>query len=234
MDRLVAFLDESRKPVRDRVSGRPLEGSEHYLVAAAIMFDGDLTRVRKRILRIERDLGFRLHYTSLRKSGRRQAALSAIADIPDWDALIVETARPLPIRNNSERHVRAKVLREALRTLTATHGVAHVVLETRSSPVKGFRQLDEQDHQVLQSLRSRHEVPAALSIDHRGKSEPLLAIADLVAGSRTDALCWADRTAFPIIAHRVRTTVRVGDALRDAEAPGLRDVADPGRTSAEG
>jgi len=72
-------------------------------------------------------------------------------------------------------------------------------------------QLDEKDHQVLQKLHTRHAVPASLAISHADKTEPLLVIADVLAGARSDDLCFADQQAYPLLAHRVRQTTPVFD-----------------------
>jgi len=207
---LVAFLDESRKPVRDRTTGRVAGPLEHYVVAAAVLFEGDLEEVRRRLRAVEAELGYRLHYADPRSRERQLAALTAVDRIAEWDALVFETARPIPIRNSSEHHVRAKLLTEAFTRLGVEMDVSRLVLETRASPVRGFHELDAKDHRVLQSLRTQGAVPDRMRMSHRDKSEPLLAVADLLAGARSDALCWSDRQAFSLLAHRVRSIVRVG------------------------
>lgn len=222
MTDLVAFLDESRKPVRDRGSGRVSAQGEHYVVAAAVLIEGDLDAVRRRIRFMEADLGYRLHYSDLRSRERRRSALTALSAIPEWDAFVFETSRPLPLRNSSEHHIRSRIVSAAVLRLGVGLGVSRIVLETRGMPLRGFGQLDARDHQVLQSLRDRGEAPTLMRMSHADKSEPLLAIADLVAGARSDALCWTDLEAFPLVAHRVRaieqvTTARGTQRPRDYE-----------------
>lgn len=87
---------------------------------------------------------------------------------------------------------------------------------------------------MLQKLLARKGVPADLRISHGDKSERTLAIADIVAGARSDFLCLADMGALPLIAHRVRTIVDVFKGIPwHAEALRLRVLTDQGRTSAE-
>ncbi len=201
---LVAFMDESRKPMRDPATGRPSGIGEHYVVAAAIVIDGDGDAIRGSIADIERRLDYALHYADLRSGRRRRAAIAELDRISGWDGYLFETARPLEARHHSEHHVRAKILEVAFAFLGTDVGVSRIVLETRSAPARGFTQHDEKDHQVMQKLLTRKAVPAGLRIAHAGKSERILAIADVLAGARSDFVCLADLEAYPLVAHRIR------------------------------
>ena len=109
MTRLIAFLDESKKPVRDRSTGRVATGGDHYyVVAAAIVFASDLGDVRAQLSDIEAGLGYKLHYGDLSHK-RRVEAIEAVEAIDGWDGYIFETARPLSSRHYTERHVRARL-----------------------------------------------------------------------------------------------------------------------------
>ncbi len=185
-------------------TGRPSGKGEHYVVAAAIVIDGDVDTVRGSIANIERRLGYVLHYADLRSRQRRLAVLAELDQIASWDGYLFETARPLPARHHSEHHVRAKTLGAAFAFLGVDMGVSRIVLETRAAPKQGFTQLDEKDHQVLQKLLTRNTVPADLRIAHADKTEQILSLADVLAGARSDFLCLADLEAYPLIAHRVR------------------------------
>ncbi|MGZ8754442.1 MAG: hypothetical protein ACXW15_04565 [Acidimicrobiia bacterium] len=55
-------------------------------------------------------------------------------------------------------------------------------METRATPKRGFTELDQKDHQVLQKLLTRKNVPADLRISHADNTERTLAIADILAG----------------------------------------------------
>ncbi len=204
MTDLIAFLDESKKPVRDPATGRPSGRGDHYVVAAAIVIEGD-TDIRTAINEVERRLGFPLHYADLRSRGRRLAAIAELERIGGWEGYLFETARPLPVRRYSEHHIRAKTLEAAFTALHEVGGVSRIVLETRATPAKGFLELDEKDHAVLQRLLSREVVPGDFTIAHADKTERMLAIADVLAGARSDYLCFADQEAYPLIAHRVRS-----------------------------
>lgn len=202
MSDLVAFIDESKKPMRDPATGRVAERGEHYVVAAAVVIDGD-NDIRAAVADIEQRLGYRLHYADLRSRERRLAAVIELERVAGWDGYLFETARPLPSRHHSEHHIRAKTLTSAFAILGVDGGVTRIILETRATPSRGFTQLDQKDHEVLQKLLTRKTVPADLRISHTDKSEPLLAIADILAGARSDFLCLADQEAYPLIAHRV-------------------------------
>jgi hypothetical protein len=202
---LTAFLDESKKPVRDPATGRPLTTGDHYVVASAVVLHGDVDEVRSEVSDVERTLGYRLHYANLRSRKRRLEAVEALGALSHWDGYLFETARPVPA-SVSEHHVRAKVLQEAMLHLANEVGVLRLHLETRADPKRGFHVLDEKDNQVLQRLLSQKAVPADLRIAHFTKSEAVLCIADVLAGARSDYLCGADRETYSLLAHRVRDT----------------------------
>ena len=202
---LHAYLDESRKPARDPKTGRVKDGGEHYVIAAAIVLDGESSDIRDQVAKVESELGFGLHYGELRSQERRRAATQAVDSIEGWDAYLYETERPLPARHHSEHHVRAKILEAAFAQLANEVGVELVVLETRAKPLNDLFHLDRKDNQVLQSMVSEQRVPSWLHIAHRGKSEAILAIADVVAGARSDFLCLRDLEAYPLVGHRVRS-----------------------------
>lgn len=201
---LVAYLDESRKPVRDRATGRPSGSGEFYVVAAALVLTGDLDDTRDKVAAIETELGFGLHYGGLRSRSRRIAAIEAIEAIDSWDGYLFETGQPLQARHHSEHHIRAKVLAEGFTYLGSDGGVTKVILETRGQPKLGFVQLDAKDHQVLQKLLSHKKVPEDFRIQHADKTELALRIADLLAGARSDSLCGVNEEVYARIAHRIR------------------------------
>ena len=208
---LVAFIDESKKPVRDPATGRVAGTGDHYVVAAAVVLSGDLDDVRGALVAATQALGFPFHYADLRSRSRRLAALDAILAIDAWDAFLFETARPMSPRHNSEHHLRSKTLAAALRHLSTEVGTSRVVLETRAHPGRGLDQLDRKDHQVLQRLISLGEVAHGLSLGHVDKAEPVLQVSDVLAGVRTDHLCSVDRELYARVAHRVQKIVTVLD-----------------------
>jgi hypothetical protein len=62
---------------------------------------------------------------------------------------------------------------------------------------------------VLESLLTGDEIDPLFGIAHAGKEEPLLWLADVLAGARTDFLCGVDREMWSLMAHRVSAVVRV-------------------------
>lgn len=205
---LVAFIDESRKPMRDRRTGRVARTGYHYVVAGGVVIGGDADRVRLRLAGLEADLGFPLHYSDMSLERRRRAA-QALATVDGWEGYVFETARPLPDQNYSEHFVRAKVVGAAFECLSTDGGVVYATLETRNHPGRGLNELDRKDHQVLQKLLSQNRVPRDFRISHADKSEKLLAIADLLAGARTDYLCAVDNEPYGLLAHLVNRSVKV-------------------------
>jgi hypothetical protein len=205
---LIAFIDESKKPMRDRRTGRVARTGDHYVVAGGVVISGDADRVRLQIAGLEADLGFPMHYSDMSPERRRRAA-QALATVDGWEGHLFETARALPNQNYNEHFVRAKVIGAALEGLSTDGGVDHATLETRNHPGRGLNELDEKDHQVLQKLLSQQRVPSEFRITHADKSEKLLAIADLLAGARTDYLCAVDTEPFVLLGHLIQRPVKV-------------------------
>lgn len=197
---LVAFIDESKKPVRDLGTRNVANKGDFYVAASAVVFHGDLGSQRDRIARIESDLGFKLHYGDL-STERRVRAAKAICDVEGWEGYIFESAKPF---RGSEHRIRAKLLEDALPFLSSEEGVKRAVLETRSQPTKGFIELDQKDHRVLQKLIDKSRISSEFSIAHETKKEPVLCIADVLAGSRTDYLCSRHKEAYVVLGHRVK------------------------------
>ncbi len=206
-DALCGFVDESKKPVRDPRTRKVSTAGEFYVVAAAVVLRGDLDDTRRQLEDLASELGAELHYNEL-SPARRLQAVDGIAKMGIWDGYLFETAKPFSPRHNSERRARAHTMSAAFRVLGGTEGVQRLVLETRGNPSMGFT-LDEHDHRTLQSLRDKNQVPHALSISHGTKAEPLLWLADVVAGARTDHLCNVNSDVYPLIGHRVRATHQV-------------------------
>lgn len=207
---LIAFLDESRKPLRDPVTRRvDAHGRKHYVVAAAVVIDGDSPNLRRWLEQVESEVGYPLHYQDL-STARRVAALEAIDGIDGWDGYLYETARALPDAGYDEHHVRAKVIERAL-THLSSEGVVRATLETRAGTNRRFLPLDNKDHRVVRKLRRQKAIPDDFRISHSNKTETMLQIADLLAGARSDHLCGVNRETFWRISHRVRTTHKVFD-----------------------
>ena len=204
---ILAFLDESNKPMRDAATGRVAPSLGHYVVAAAIVLRGESAAMRTELRSLVGSVGHELHYSAL-STRRRTAALTGIAEIDGWEGQLYETRTPLPA-HRPEQRTRARILTVALADLTNRRGVRLVTLETRASPKKGFTTLDLNDHAIWRSLLDRGLVPSGRAIAHDDKSEPLLWLADLLAGARSDYVCGAERRMFPLVAHRISRVTAV-------------------------
>lgn len=207
---LVAFLDESVKPMRDPATAAVSRTGRHYVLAAAVVLDGDIDELRGSLDRITASIGRQLHYRDLSRQ-HRVRSLEAVAAIEGWEGYVFETARPFLARNLSEHHVRATLVGNAFEFLSLSRGVARAVIETRSHPTAGFVTLDQKDHDVLHRLRRREEIAGAFEICHATKAEPILQMADLLAGARSDWLCGVDRDPYSVITHKIRSTRTVFD-----------------------
>ncbi len=205
---LVSFIDESRKPVRDPATGRVAGSGEHYVVAAAVVLRGDVAEIRNQLREVQLRVGHPLHYQDLSPTWQAKV-LEHIDEIADWDGYLFETDRPLPATNYSEHHVRAKVIERAFTHLDNELGVRHAILETRGLAGTDFSSLDQKDHDVLHRLQRQEVISAGFQISHTDKSEAILQISDLLAGSRSDWLCGKSSDAFPRISHRIRSVESV-------------------------
>lgn len=207
--KLVAFVDESCKPVRDPSTGEALPDRYRYVLACAVVFEADIAAVRHDLSTLERSLGKPLHYRKMGPNAR-ETALTHISRLDMWDGVLVETSQAVHRQHHSEHHVRARLLQRALASLSNEFGVAEIVIESRSRLQLGPGQLDQKDHQVLRRLRGQGLI-SAVRLRHDDKSEIMLSLPDLLAGARTDHLCGVNRTAFALIAGRVRAVTRWPD-----------------------
>ena len=174
------------------------------MIASIVTLDGELDTLREKIIKLEDELGYRLHYGDLRSKTRRVEAIEAIAGLNDWEGHLFESAVPIQSTGGgAEHHIRAKALKQAFIHLAGEGRVSRVVIETRNEPTAGFDQLDKADHQVHQRLLTRCQVPAGFLITHAGKDEPILSIADVLAGARTDLLCGKDDEIYHRVGHLV-------------------------------
>lgn len=205
---IVAYIDESRKPVRNPKTNRVADEGDHYVVAAAVLLAGDITAIRRSLVALAGELtaGRPFRWKDMRATTRR-AVVGAISAMDGWEGFLYETATAVPSHLGSDAYLRAKTLTTAFEDLSQKHGVSRAVLETRSQPASGFTSLDESDNRLLASLLKKKRAAVGFRIEHRGKEEAILWLADILAGSRTDYLCWADRATYPLIGHKITAIV---------------------------
>jgi hypothetical protein len=204
---LLAFLDESNKPVRDPATGKVADSGNRYVVAAAVVLRGEAEPIRNELRALRDRIGYDLHYSDLGRKSRTQA-LIGLSEIDGWEGAIYETDTAVSI-DQSERRTRHLVHRAAFINLTNHMGVTRIVVETRATIRLGFNTLDLQDEASWYSLRKRGLILPDRTMDHADKTEPLLWMAELLAGARTDHLCNVDRGFYPLIAHRIRHVTAV-------------------------
>lgn len=207
---LIAYIDESRKPVRDRRTHRVAPEGQHYAVAAAVTLVGEADRVREELTAIADRVtgGNPLRWSDLGPTKRVEVVADILA-IESWEGRVYRTGEGVLTSRTPDRRVRAYALGTAFDHLSTEVGVAHAVLETRSQPVLGFTTHDEQDRSLLVSRLQQGTTAEGFTIEHRGKVEPLLWLPDILAGVSTDYLCWVDRETYPVLAHRVASEMTV-------------------------
>jgi hypothetical protein len=198
---LHAFLDESRKPLRDGATGGVATWGDHYAIAAVTLLEGTIDDSREQLKAFRRELGFSLHFSDLAPR-RRRLVIEGLLTMESWDGFLYESAEPLS-RSIPERRMRDRILRVAFDDLATEFGVRAFTLESRATPRHGQWTLNRQDHSTLATLISRGQVPRSAALAHATKSEPILWIADVIASCRTDYLCGKDRSIFPLLAHRL-------------------------------
>ena len=63
---LIAFLDESKKPMRDRASGLVDHSGDFYVIAGVVVLRADADELRDEMRLIARRLGMPVHYGRIR------------------------------------------------------------------------------------------------------------------------------------------------------------------------
>lgn len=204
---ILAFLDESNKPVRDPATGKVANTGNRYVVAAAVVLRGDAEPIRNELRALRDRIGYDLHYSDLGRKSRTQV-LIGLSEIDGWEGIIYQSAQAVPPLQPDQR-TRARIQRAAFQDLTSLRGVTRIVVETRATTRRGFRKLDMHDEATWDSLRKQGLVPLSGEMEHGDKTEPLLWISDLLAGARTDELCRTERGFYALVSHRVRKVVSV-------------------------
>jgi hypothetical protein len=204
---LHAFLDESRKPIRDGATGGVSPRGDHYVISACVVLEGTVDESWQHLKALRRQLGFPFHFSQLGER-RQHLVVERLMSLDSWDGYVYESSQPLR-RSTPERRMRDRILRAAFQDLALGHGVREFTLESRATPKRGQWTLNRHDHSTLTKAMAKGLVPKGSSISHATKSEPILWIADVIASCRSDYLCGRDRSVFPLLAHRVRKIHRV-------------------------
>jgi len=199
---LVAFIDESHRPVRDRKTGKADLSRWFYVIGVVVVFSDDIEACRQQLADIETKLGYELHYHDLKSPTRRTNAVDAIASLPSWDGFIIEDPKPIPQGGGYEQTARERLLYRGF-PLLAGLGVTRVVLETRVRATTRQATLDERDRAVVVKLRQQGRLGDSFITRHTTKAESMLKLADMLASCRTDFLCARSEEIYPRIGHRV-------------------------------
>jgi hypothetical protein len=149
-----------------------------YLLAAAILHDHYVTEVREcmALLRPKSGQLSKLHWHDESPLSRK-AVMQTIAQIPALHVVVVRTGRP---GEPAER--RRRKCFERLAHEFAVRGVECVTAEARE------RKANERELQHFNQLRTSRVIGSQVRLDHvPGPNEPLLWIADAVAGAVTAA-----------------------------------------------
>lgn len=199
---LRAFLDESRKPIRDGATGSVSPWGDHYVISASVVLEGMVDESRQYLKALRRQLGFPFHFSELGER-RRHLVIEGLMSLDSWEGYVYESSQPLR-RSTPERRMRDRILRVAFQDLALGSEVREFTLESRATPKRGQWTLNRHDHSTFAKVMAKGLVPRGSSISHATKSEPILWIADVIASCRSDYLCGRDRSVFPLLAHRVR------------------------------
>ncbi|NYI06228.1 hypothetical protein [Allostreptomyces psammosilenae] len=175
-----AYLDES-EPDR-RVSPGV------YLMAAAVPDPEAVEPVRETLRLLRRPEQRKLHWHA-ESAKRRREIVEAIVALPALHVVVVLNGQP---GESSERR-RRKCLRRMAWELDQ-RDVVELVAEARERKQNG------RDLEVFQALRAERSIRAGLRLFHEpGPSEPLLWIADAIAGAYT-AWCAGDPVYYETVA----------------------------------
>jgi hypothetical protein len=148
-----------------------------YVLAGAMLQDSAEDEARDALaeLRLDRQRKLRWHDES---PARRRKIAGVVAGLESLHVVVVRTT---PVKEPAERH-RAKCLERLLYELDAAD-VSSVCLEARE------RSQNQLDTDLLGRMRATRTVGSRLRMSHApGPAEPLLWLADIVAGAVTSAL----------------------------------------------
>ena len=169
-----AFVDESY-----------IVATRHYLLAAVVVREEMLDDVRASVRAVRRRRRDAFHWHGeLDRS--RTAMLELIAATSDLQIVVI--SRPVPPRR--QERARARCTESLLAQLQVLDPPVHdVVLESRTHV------LDRRDGTRIEGLRASMRIGPGLRFCFATKSEPLLWIADAVAGAESARVRGDDRYA---------------------------------------
>jgi len=148
----------------------------YYVVTAAVLLleEADARGVLSELLPAGRQRPFHWH-----TEGRttREAMMGCI----DRLGVVAHVCVHYPTGRRRQEAARTAAFEELLPVLIGD-GVDHLVIESRAMAQDG------RDKQAILEILRRAESPSALTYEWRGKAEPLLWIADAIAGSVRDHL----------------------------------------------
>ena len=152
------------------------KGGIYYVVTAAVLLaeEADARGVLSELLPADRKRPFHWH-----TEGRttREAMMGCI----DRLGIVAHVCVHYPTGPRRQESARAAAFEELLPVLI-DDGVDHLIIESRA------RAQDGRDKQAILEVLRRTETPSAITYEWRGKAEPLLWIADAIAGSVRDHL----------------------------------------------
>ena len=153
-------------------------GRVHYVVAAAalIRVDPDEARAAVRSV-LNRQRPF--HWVSDRGPTVRAAMIDCVAQVADRICVAVH----YPTEPKGQELARERILRTAVLPAVQSWGTTHILIESRANQ-------DAQDKRVVRNYRRDHR--ANFSYDWATKDDPLLWLADAVAGAVTEQRLRAD------------------------------------------
>jgi hypothetical protein len=157
-----AFVDESYVP-----------RTRHYLLAAVVLDTASLDDARAAVRDVRRHRRGAFHWHDERTETRRRALKIAAATS---DLQVVVVVKPVPERR--QERARALCTASLLAQLQAVDPpVLDVVFESRTAT------LDRRDRDRIEGLRASRRISATARYGFATKAEPLLWLADAVAGA---------------------------------------------------
>ena len=121
---LHAFLDESRKPIRDGATGGVSPRGDYYVISACVVLEGTVDESRQHLNALRRQLGFPFHFSQLGER-RQHLVVEGLMSLDSWDGYVYESSQPLR-RSTPERRMRDRILRAAFQDLLLAHRVRRI------------------------------------------------------------------------------------------------------------
>jgi hypothetical protein len=177
-ERIVAHVDEA---------GAKLPGDRRLYVLAAVLTSlCDHPSIKAQLTALRLGDRFLHYYDELPE--RRLLIAKVISQLPLHGGIVLITSSG----NTGQEHARCRLMTQLLPRLEHVEQASEVIIESRAGG-------DRHDRRTRDRLRRSRKISAGLRVDHAGKTEPMLWLADFVASAYVGARYHGDMEPWDIL-----------------------------------